>query len=1084
MLELLASHYGTQLAEDEQGAAAKNDIDSGSFDPDAFTRGLLADKSLPDLIAFQETMAKKARSLDSSMQNLVYENYNKFIRATETIRQMRDSVGELESEMSTLRGAIDRTGSTSSRLSEALHENRSKIEVLGGVRTLIGKLEFLFQLPARLRSCMELGAHQQAVRYYRGAAVVLRSHASVASFRAIAEEADAIAQELRERLRVPLDDASSRAADVAESARLLILLGDDPAPLLADFLSWHKRRLAAALRAAVEEAGAAGDEPAGGPEEAAEAAVTAHRVGDAETVVVSMNRCFVDAFVRTARAFDALRDLAEKEAERREEAGVATAAGSPAAGAVAALQGELESLAAESFSQYFAAVRRALGRTDSLAALLAREAAEEDAADRGEEEEEEGGGGGKDDAGGAGVGASVVRAVERMLVAVRVPARLVPGAELTDKAEATAVAVLRSAVQGVFEALRLAVSARVGAALAACSASSASSVEPPLAPKLEAAEAAGRGLRGAGTALANSAVGLLRCALAESRPVMVGGMRVLPDYSRGFPGMLHGNALSAVLWLSAVADAVCDPQRRHAPADVDAAARAVAAVVGRHDGTDASSPAAASSPVVLRAARAAASALPRMPALLDAVDSLALASTGAPGERLGPGAAWLPSHAPVCAGQPTPAMAALRSAARHRAHVGVSGGEVATALVLAALPLLGRPAGGGSASVRAAEGAIMLGCFAEKLGGGGARACLEALASAFPSRSELLAAGAAGAEDDMEAHTGLTGDAMGAQERELATQALVTAARLADAAGAAAGSVLESALARSARAADWAGMEEPRGCRPAVGLAVREAAALWAVLRGAQSGGARAEASAAAGGDAGNGTGRGLDAGLAPRPPPDGDDAAGAAAGGGAGGEGEGDAGSRRASRGAGLEGDLDRLFASEDTGAAGGAGRRAEWEAVGALPLASEPVVAAAVRAAAWGLAEALRDVDDMGEHGYSQAQVDVAVLASAAASLLRGRRWRGAAEAALGEALSSAADRAQPGAAMRGAVVLVAAKGSLRAAGVPEDGSPLSAPKRPQPAPEPAAPRRPAAAAAAAASDAPEGFDAASLGLAADDE
>ncbi len=36
----------------------------------------------------EQTLYKEIQSLDSEMQTLVYENYNKFISATETIRKV------------------------------------------------------------------------------------------------------------------------------------------------------------------------------------------------------------------------------------------------------------------------------------------------------------------------------------------------------------------------------------------------------------------------------------------------------------------------------------------------------------------------------------------------------------------------------------------------------------------------------------------------------------------------------------------------------------------------------------------------------------------------------------------------------------------------------------------------------------------------------------------------------------------------------------------------------------------------------------------------------------------------------------
>jgi hypothetical protein len=49
---------------------------------------LLKEKTLHDLMDMENDIVKQIRSLDSEMQTLVYENYNKFISATDTIRKV------------------------------------------------------------------------------------------------------------------------------------------------------------------------------------------------------------------------------------------------------------------------------------------------------------------------------------------------------------------------------------------------------------------------------------------------------------------------------------------------------------------------------------------------------------------------------------------------------------------------------------------------------------------------------------------------------------------------------------------------------------------------------------------------------------------------------------------------------------------------------------------------------------------------------------------------------------------------------------------------------------------------------------
>ena len=93
---LLSSYYG--VTDDGNGAAAANEevddmnIDGSAFAVDKYVGTLLQYKSLEELVQRGNAMVSEIKSLDSDMQMLVYENYNKFISATDTIRKMKTRV--------------------------------------------------------------------------------------------------------------------------------------------------------------------------------------------------------------------------------------------------------------------------------------------------------------------------------------------------------------------------------------------------------------------------------------------------------------------------------------------------------------------------------------------------------------------------------------------------------------------------------------------------------------------------------------------------------------------------------------------------------------------------------------------------------------------------------------------------------------------------------------------------------------------------------------------------------------------------------------------------------------------------------
>jgi len=81
-------YYGLEKTEDGGASLDPCDIDGAHFNPDMYLSKLIQEKSLTELMDKESEMLRQIRSLDSDMQTLVYENYNKFISATDTIRKV------------------------------------------------------------------------------------------------------------------------------------------------------------------------------------------------------------------------------------------------------------------------------------------------------------------------------------------------------------------------------------------------------------------------------------------------------------------------------------------------------------------------------------------------------------------------------------------------------------------------------------------------------------------------------------------------------------------------------------------------------------------------------------------------------------------------------------------------------------------------------------------------------------------------------------------------------------------------------------------------------------------------------------
>ena len=120
--DLLSSYYGNQAPPGSGSATPEavtpsrgkgglsgrggSGLDSAAFDADRYLSQLLRSTRLDGLLSKHVEMSTEIKFLDSDMQMLVYENYNKFISATDTIRSMKSNVDGMDSNMSELKSVI------------------------------------------------------------------------------------------------------------------------------------------------------------------------------------------------------------------------------------------------------------------------------------------------------------------------------------------------------------------------------------------------------------------------------------------------------------------------------------------------------------------------------------------------------------------------------------------------------------------------------------------------------------------------------------------------------------------------------------------------------------------------------------------------------------------------------------------------------------------------------------------------------------------------------------------------------------------------------------------------------------------
>ncbi|RLU18531.1 hypothetical protein DMN91_008888 [Ooceraea biroi] len=219
------------------------DINGQHFNQDMYFQKLLKECTLKQIMDHEAEIIENSQTLHSDMQTLVYENYDKFISATDTIRKMKTDFKEMEESMDLLAKNMESITSFSEQISSTLHGTRQQIAKLSSVHSLLKKLQFLFKLPGNLKDKMKEENYTQAVEDYVHAQRVLNQYSNMPSFQGIQKDCEEIVEELKYKLRLQFHkrDASTKA--LAENVDLLLQLKEPADSLCIEFLMHAEGRL-------------------------------------------------------------------------------------------------------------------------------------------------------------------------------------------------------------------------------------------------------------------------------------------------------------------------------------------------------------------------------------------------------------------------------------------------------------------------------------------------------------------------------------------------------------------------------------------------------------------------------------------------------------------------------------------------------------------------------------------------------------------------------------------------------------------------------------------------------------------------
>ncbi|KAL7286163.1 hypothetical protein TKK_0019570, partial [Trichogramma kaykai] len=220
------------------------DINGSNFNPELYIQRLLKECSLKQIMDHEADTVLDTQTLHSDMQTLVYENYNKFIAATDTVRKMKYDFNQMEESMEKLEKNMENITNLSEKITETLLPDRQKVIKLSSTHSLLKKLQFIFKLPENLKERISEENYSKAVQDYLNAQQVLNQYGDMPSFQGIHKDCEEIVEELKTKLRTEFHKSEASTKSLTESVDLLLQL-KEPADLLCeDFLSHADVRLA------------------------------------------------------------------------------------------------------------------------------------------------------------------------------------------------------------------------------------------------------------------------------------------------------------------------------------------------------------------------------------------------------------------------------------------------------------------------------------------------------------------------------------------------------------------------------------------------------------------------------------------------------------------------------------------------------------------------------------------------------------------------------------------------------------------------------------------------------------------------
>ncbi|UXI20088.1 26S protease regulatory subunit 6B [Sarcoptes scabiei] len=224
------------------------DMNSNDFNSEIYMNKILKECRLSELMDTEQMLYRQIQTLDSEMQTLIYENYNKFISATETVKKMTCHFSRMEHELNLLSEKMDSITSKSEMIAENLNQNRDELARMSSRNQLLDKIQFILKLPKNMQTLIKENRFNEAVDNFLNAEISLKKYNHLASFKNIQIECDEMLEEIKIYFYNRLSDEDTSIDDLNKSVGYLLKLQENPTKLCEKYFQLRQKKMTASLQ--------------------------------------------------------------------------------------------------------------------------------------------------------------------------------------------------------------------------------------------------------------------------------------------------------------------------------------------------------------------------------------------------------------------------------------------------------------------------------------------------------------------------------------------------------------------------------------------------------------------------------------------------------------------------------------------------------------------------------------------------------------------------------------------------------------------------------------------------------------------